>query len=97
MRSAGGLGRTVIAIGVPAPGPAHSPPCHTDGAGATTRCDCQASSKPRRRTSLFHTDPGEILEPALRADKPFDMLRHRARVEVMHDEQPSGIVDDHLV
>src|SRR6266478_2674698 len=41
MRSAGGLGRTATAIGVPARGPPESPPCHTDGAGATTRCDTE--------------------------------------------------------
>ena len=35
---------------------------------------------------LFHIDPGEILEPALRAHKAFDVLGHRPRIEVMHDK-----------
>ena len=55
------------------------------------------------RRRLFHIDSGEVLidsgevlEPALRADKAFDVLGHRARIEVVHNEQPGGIVDDHL-
>ena len=41
-------------------------------------------ARPPRR--LLHIDVGEILEPALRADKAFDVLGHRARIKVVHDE-----------
>src|SRR5215471_13304443 len=41
---------------------------------------------------LFHVDPREVLEPALRADKTLDVLGHRPRIAVVDDEQPHRLV-----
>src|SRR5262249_17575455 len=41
---------------------------------------------------LFHVNPGEVLEPALRADETLDVLGHRPRITVVDDEQPHRLL-----
>src|SRR5262245_34218973 len=47
--------------------------------------------------SLHHLDQGEVLEPALRVGEAFHLLRHRARVAVVHDPEPRRLVNELLV
>ncbi len=49
---------------------------------------------PWQLSRLRHRDLGEIHEPALHRHEALNLLRHRARVQVMHDEQPGRLIDD---
>ena len=49
------------------------------------------------RTGSLHVDDREVLEPALRADEALDLLGHRPRVAVVHDEGPGRLIDDYFV
>src|SRR4030095_6527134 len=46
---------------------------------------------------LRDLDQREVLEPALGIGEALHLLRHRARVAVVHDPQPRRVVDELLV
>ena len=50
-----------------------------------------------RPFSLLHTHQRQVEEPRLRRDEAFHFLCHRARIEIMHDEQPRRVVDEALM
>ena len=47
--------------------------------------------------ALLHADQGQIDEPRLRRDESLDLRAHRARIEVVNDEEPGRIVDQPLM
>src|SRR5215831_10532291 len=67
--------------------------------GAPTPCRPEARTRAYSSTTcaLLHVNRGEVLEPALRADKALDVLRHGSGVAVMDDEHPGRVVDENLV
>src|SRR5215831_9386564 len=67
--------------------------------GAPTPCRPEARTRAYSSTTctLLHVNRGEVLEPALRADKALDVLGHRPGITVMDDEHPGRVVNKDLV
>src|SRR5579859_1898488 len=68
-------------------------------AGAAT-APTPATSRSRREimcTPSGHADLGEVLVPGLRRMEAGHVLRQRTGIEVVHDEQPRGLVNHDLM
>src|SRR5579859_4127809 len=70
-------------------------PAAVAGSAGAATAPTPAISRSRREimcTPSGHADLGEVLVPGLRRMEAGHMLRQRARVEVVHDEQPRRLV-----